>query len=200
MEKQVKQYAGMYREAIQRRGLTDVEGKTRAYEEKLTQLYGSEAYRTHNVYPTMQVEKVYAVIAMCLMLKSYGLDNDDIINTVNDAFRKLKAALYRLEKLVDRLPVTWAIVKKWNTADHQGRTGDGSITYDFFKVEEDKISYRISRCMYAEMFQFYGIRELCKIFCMTDTQAYDHLTRHVKFVRHSDLSNGDCCWDEIIKL
>ena len=67
-------------------------------------------------------------------------------------------------------------------------------------MEEDKISYRISRCMYAEMFQFYGIRELCKIFCMTDTQAYDHLTRHVKFVRHSDLSNGDCCWDEIIKL
>lgn len=48
--------------------------------------------------------------------------------------------------------------------------------------------------MYAEMFAFYGIRELCKIFCMTDIQAYTNL------VRHSDLSDGDCCRDDIYRL
>ena len=28
--------------------------------------------------------------------------------------------------------------------------------------------------------------------------AYSNLTRHVKFIRHSDLSDGECCHDEVI--
>ncbi len=199
MDKTVKNYARMYRDAIRRRGLSDVEGKTRAYAAKLTELYASQAFRQHNIYPSMQVSKVYAVIAMCLMLKSYGLENAEIIDTVNDAFRKLKAVFYCLEKVIDRFPCAWQAAKKWNLADHEARVKDGSITYDFFDVEENRIAYRISRCMYAEMFEFYGIRELCKIFCITDTQAYSHLTRHVRFIRHSDLSDSDSCHDEILK-
>ena len=59
------------------------------------------------------------------------------------------------------------------------------------------VEYRISKCMYVEMFECYGIRSLCKIFCNTDTRSYAGLTRHVRFVRHSDLSDGPCCWDEV---
>ncbi len=61
------------------------------------------------------------------------------------------------------------------------------------------LEYNISKCMYVEMFLCYGIRQLCKIFCNTDRIAYSGLTRHVRFVRHSDLSDGDTCHDEIIK-
>ena len=46
-------------------------------------------------------------------------------------------------------------------------------------------------------FSCYGIRSLCKIFCNTDRIAYSGLTGHMKFVRHSDLSDGDACYDEI---
>ena len=53
--------------------------------------------------------------------------------------------------------------------------------------------------MYIEMFECYGIRPLCKIFCNTDRIAYSGLTRHVDFNRHSDLSDGEVCYDEIIK-
>jgi len=49
------------------------------------------------------------------------------------------------------------------------------------------------------MFETYGIRSLCKIFCMTDTTSYENLRRHVTFIRHSDLSDGDTCHDEIIR-
>ena len=48
------------------------------------------------------------------------------------------------------------------------------------------------------MKQIYGIRGLCKIFCMTDQFAYAGLLRHVKFIRHSDLSDGPACYDEVI--
>ena len=94
----------------------------------------------------------------------------------------------------------WTIARKWNLAEYKNRLRDGSITFDEFQADAEHVSDRINRCMYAEMFAFYGIRELCKIFCMTDIQAYTNLVRHVRFVRHSDLSDGDCCRDDIYRL
>ena len=61
------------------------------------------------------------------------------------------------------------------------------------------IEYSISKCVYIEMFETYGIRKLCRIFCMTDTTSYENLRRHVTFIRHSDLSDGEACHDEIIR-
>ena len=89
--------------------------------------------------------------------------------------------------------------KKWNISDHDRRVRDGSITYDRFDVGEDRIEYHISKCVYIEMFEAYGIRGLCRIFCMTDTTSYEHLRRHVTFIRHSDLSDGEECYDEIVR-
>ena len=66
-------------------------------------------------------------------------------------------------------------------------------------IEKTIGSYaKIYRKALVEMFETYGIRSLCKIFCMTDTKSYENLTRHVRFIRHSDLSDGNCCHDEII--
>ena len=200
MDKTVKKYAGMYRDTLRRHGIEDAEEKTRAYAEKLTELYASDAYRRHNIYPSIQTDKVYAVIAMCLMLRGYGYEKEEIFDIVNGAFRNLKALFRCLEKIVDALPCAWAVAKKWNINDYKSRLKDGSITFDYFNVEDGKIAYSISKCMYVEMFAYYGIREYCKIFCMTDTQAYANLTRHVKFVRHSDLSDGECCHDEVIRV
>ena len=92
-----------------------------------------------------------------------------------------------------------SIVKKWNIQDHDRRVQDGSLTYDRFDAGEGRIEYRICECVYIEMFEAYDIRSLCKIFCMTDTTSYKNLRRHVTFIRHSDLSDGDTCHDEIIR-
>lgn len=97
------------------------------------------------------------------------------------------------------LPNSFDIARKWNISDHDKRMKDGSITYDYFNVGKDKVEYRISKCMYVRMFEAYGIRGLCKIFCMTDEFAYAGLPKHVKFIRHSDLSDGPACFDEVIR-
>lgn len=98
----------------------------------------------------------------------------------------------------DMMPNAYQIARKWNISDHDKRVKDGSLTYDYFRISGGKIEYCISKCVYVEMFETYGIRSLCKIFCMTDTTSYENLTRHVIFIRHSDLSDGNCCHDEII--
>ena len=200
MDKTVKKYVNMYRAALRRHGIEDVEGKTQAYAEELAEMLASDAYRQHDIYPSIPTAKVYAVIAMCLMLKSYGFGKEETFDIVNDAFRNLKALFACLEKIVDSLPCAWVVAKKWNIADYKSRLKDGSITFDYFTIEDGKISYSINKCMYVEMFEYYGVREYCKIFCMTDTQAYANLTKHVKFVRHSDLSDGGSCHDEVLRM
>lgn len=118
---------------------------------------------------------------------------------MNTAFRARKKTFGRLVRAIDRLPFAWSLAKKWNIADHDSRVKDKSITYDRFEAADDRVSYKISKCQYIGMFEYYGVREYCKIFCMTDTELYPNLTRHVKFIRHSDLSDGDSCNDEVIK-
>ena len=197
MEKFVKKYAQIYRVALNANNFSDIDLRVKSYEQRLKKMYASNAFVVHNVYPTMDVTKIYAVIAMCLELKKENLSNTEIIDVVNSGFMKLKKMLATVEKVIDILPNTYQIAMKWNISDHENRVEDGSITYDYFNVTEGKIEYCISKCMYIEMFEYYGIRSLCKIVCLTDEAAYANLTRHVKFIRHSDLSDSTCCHDEV---
>ena len=198
MEKSVKKYAKLYRTALKTNGFSDIDSRVASYEQRLIEMYASQAFEAHNVYPTMDVSKIYAVIAMCLELKQDNYSAKEIIDIVNSGFAKLRKAFMLLEKIIDSLPFAYQIAKKWNVTDHKNRVKDGSITYDYFNISEGKIEYRISKCMYIEMFEYYGIRSLCKIFCITDETAYSNLTKHVIFIRHSDLSDGDCCHDEVL--
>lgn len=198
MNKMVKKYSKIYKNALVTNHFSDIDVRVQSYEQRLQKMYCSQAFIQHNVYPTMDMTKIYAVIAMCLELKKENFSDAEIIDIVNSGFRRLKQMLKVVESVIDRLPNAYQIAKKWNISDHDNRVKDGSITYDDFTVSEGKIEYRISKCMYIEIFEHYGIRSLCKIFCLTDEAAYANLTRHVKFIRHSDLSEGICCHDEVI--
>lgn len=191
MDKLIKKYSDLYRIALNKWQLSDVEGKTAAYEKRLRKMYESEAFKEHDVYPTMNVELIYAVIAMCLELKGFGLSDREIMDFSDTVFEKRKKFFAVLEKAVNVLPNSYKIAEKWNINDHEKRVKDGSITYDVFDVKDGRIEYRISKCKYVYMFEYYGIRPLCKIFCNTDTSAYSKLTRGVKFTRYSDLSDGE---------
>ena len=199
MEKTIRNYSKVYRKALSFRHCRDIEAKAAAYESRLREMYASERFKAHSVYPTTNATHVYAVIAMCLEMKAFGLTDAEIIETVNHGFVRRRNFFRRIIRVLDLLPNSFSIAKKWNIQDHDKRVQDGSLTYDRFDVSEDRIEYRISKCVYIEMFEAYGIRSLCKIFCMTDTTSYENLRRHVTFIRHSDLSDGDACHDEIIR-
>jgi hypothetical protein len=196
--KTVKKYGKIYRKILITGNCPDPDAKLKAYEKRLTEMYASEKYEEHNIYPTTNAEYIYAIIAMCLELKGFGLSDKEIIDTINSGFSGRRNFFKGLIRCIDVLPNSYQIAKKWNISDHDKRVLDGSIIYDQFDVSEGKIEYNISKCMYVEMFETYGIRPLCKIFCMTDTTAYSNLEKHVEFIRYSDLSDGDCCHDVIM--
>lgn len=196
-EKNAEKFTKWLLTALKEKGIPDAEKIAASYRKRITDMYASDLYRQHNVYPTMNVPYVYGVIAMCLELRELGKTDSEIMDIINTAFRARKEFFRKLISCINLLPGTYRIAKKWNISDHDKRVRDGSVTYDFFTATDKKVEYSVSKCMYVEMFETYGIRKLCKIFCITDENAYSGLTRGVKFVRHSDLSDGDCCHDEV---
>lgn len=198
MAKTVKKYGNIYGKILVKGNFPNPDRKQEAYEKRLTEMYASKKYAEHNIYPTTNAEYIYAIIAMCLELKESGLSDKEIIDTVNSGFGRRRNFFKYLIRCIDLLPNSYQIAEKWNISDHDKRIKDGSILYDQFDVSDGKIEYSISRCAYVEMFETCGIRSLCKIFCMTDTTAYNNLRKHVEFIRYSDLSDGDCCHDIIM--
>ena len=196
--KTVKKYGKIYRKILDMGKYTDPDAKQNDYEKRLAEMYASEKYKEHSVYPSTNTDHIYGVIAMCLELKGFGLSDQEIIDSINSGFSRRRNFFKNLIRCIDLLPGSYQIAKKWNISDHDKRVQDGSIFYDQFDVSEGKIEYNISKCVYVEMFETYGIRPLCKIFCMTDTTAYSNLKKHVAFIRYSDLSDGECCHDIIM--
>ena len=197
--KSIKEYGQIYKAVLDNEGFQDAIKRLSDFEKRLSNMYASEQFRQHNIYPTMNVPTIYAVIAMCLELKDAGMSDNKIIDALDKGFEKRRTFFKKLIALINKLPNSFNIARKWNINDHAKRVKDGSITYDYFNVSKDKVEYSISKCMYVEMFNTYGIRPLCKIFCITDEFSYACLTNHVNFIRHSDLSDGPACNDEIIR-
>ena len=196
--KTVIKYGRVYRKILDMGSYPDPDVKRKAYETRLSGMYASEEFTGHNIYPSTDTAYIYAIIAMCLELKGFGLSDPEIIDTINSGFSRRRNFFRRLIRCIDLLPNSYQIAEKWNISDHDKRMKDGSIFFDQFDVSEGKIEYNISKCVYVDMFEAYGIRPLCKIFCMTDTTAYSNLKKHVEFIRYSDLSDGDCCHDIIM--
>ena len=67
--KTVKKYGSTYRKILAALNDPDPDRKQEAYEKRLTEMYNSEKYAEHNIYPTTNAEYIYAIIAMCLELK-----------------------------------------------------------------------------------------------------------------------------------
>lgn len=198
-KKTVAKYAKVYRKLLEKENRSDMDEKVSAYKKRLTEMYSSEKFKEHNIYPSTDVTLIYAIIAMCLELKGFGLEDQEIIDRINEGFSARAGFFSGIAKCVDVFPNTYRILEKWNRYDHDRRVKDGSVTFDSFEVTDGRIEYKISRCMYVEMFEAYGIRPLSKIFCMTDTRIYSLLTRHADFIRYSDLSDGDCCHDVVLE-
>ena len=199
VDKLIGKYSRVFGKILKNTGSPNVDAGLSAYKNRLSEMYASKQFERHNIYPTMNVSYIYAVIAMCLELKKSKLSDKEIIEAIDEGFSRRRNFFKRIIAVINILPNSFDIARKWNISDHEKRVNDGSIKYDYFNVDADKVEYHISRCMYVEMFDSFGIRGLCKIFCMTDEFSYAELTRHVRFIRHSDLSDGDSCFDEVIR-
>ena len=114
MEKTIRKYSKAYRKALTFRKCRDIGAKAAAYEARLREMYASDGFKAHSVYPTTNATHVYAVIAMCLEMKAFGLTDTEIIEAVNHGFARRRNFFKRLIRLIDLLPNSFSIAKIWN--------------------------------------------------------------------------------------
>ena len=91
--KTVKKYGKIYRKILDMGKYTDPDAKQNDYEKRLAEMYASEKYKEHSVYPSTNTDHIYGVIAMCLELKGFGLSDQEIIDVLNLTGRKLNYVL-----------------------------------------------------------------------------------------------------------
>ena len=111
MEKTIRNYSKAYRKALSFRHCRDIEAKAAAYESRLREMYASERFKAHSVYPTTNATHVYAVIAMCLEMKAFGLTDAEIIEAVNQGFARRRNFFRRIIRVLDLLPNSFSIAK-----------------------------------------------------------------------------------------
>ena len=121
-EKLIRQYCRLYREALEKQSFSDAEIKTGQYAKRLKDMLASPAFKAHDVYPTMNVPLIYAVIAMCLELRGFGLSDGDIMAFTDVVFAGRRKIFDTLIKIIDLLPTCFQIAKKWNIKDHANRS------------------------------------------------------------------------------
>ena len=107
-------------------------------------MLASAQFQKHNVYPTMNVPLIYAVIGMCLELRDSGFSDTEIMAFTDVVFAGRRRFFDGLIRIINLLPNSFQIARKWNIGDHAKRVQDHSITYDTFDVKEDSIEYQES--------------------------------------------------------
>ena len=65
-ERALKSYTKLFGTTLARNQVADAAKITRAFEARLANMYASEDFRRHSVYPSIDTVKVYAVIALGL--------------------------------------------------------------------------------------------------------------------------------------
>ena len=74
-EKAIRTYGENYRTALKEGGFADIEQKMQAFMSRLRKMYASENFQKHNIYPSTNTTYIYAVMAMCLEIKSFGFSD-----------------------------------------------------------------------------------------------------------------------------
>ena len=91
MDRKIKAYKKIYRKSLVKAGMKNIDARAEAYAARLSEMYDSDNFKKHNVYPSTGTPHVYAVIAMCLELKEFGLSYREIMDSVNAGFEARRA-------------------------------------------------------------------------------------------------------------
>lgn len=169
------------------------------YRARFLQYAGSPEYRRFSQFRTMGVDKVFAAITHAKICMEAGISMEEALRiwetyTAGGIRRIFRGAC----RAIDLLPNGYKILADLLWKDAKQRSAEQCLTYEKLDYTEKKLEYKITRCMYIEAFEAFGLRPFCKAVCNSDL-CMQAMQKHARFIRHSDLADGDCCHDELVK-
>ena len=203
MEKKVKwmtQYSKLFAKAMKKFGRKDYRKLENLFRNRYMDYLCSEEFEVYKKYGSITLERVYAAITHALICLEIGISLEEAKRIWEEMIEQAdkKRALF-LCKLVDKLKNGYQIVANYLDKEARKHKADESMTFEILKSGDDKSEFKVTSCVYIEIFERYGIREFCKVFC-NNIHCLDVLHESARFTRHSNLLDGDCCHLELTKL
>lgn len=138
-------------------------------------------------------------ITCCKISMEQGYSFEESIKIFDDLSKGMRKIARRMHLIADAFPNGYKVV---TGTLYKDLTTEKKKCWNFEVLEqnEDKFVYKIHQCVYLDTCEKYGIKDFCQVFCDHDIWAYGDLKKHTKFIRHSTLVTGDCCYDEFERV
>ena len=199
-EKLAKKYSKMFFRTMKEIGREDAAELYKAFHNRYLDHLSSPEFADFSRYKTISLEKVYCAITHAQICLELGYSLEEAQRLWEEVLcRNFKKFFNGSMAFLDALPNGYNIVAGWLYKDAKERIAENCLTYELLTYTDQKLEYKITRCAYVEIFEHYGIRQFCKVFCNNDL-CMSVMHRHASFIRHSDLVDGPCCHDEVINL
>lgn len=202
MEKKVKwmnQYSKLFAKAMKKNGRSDYKKMENLYRNRYMDYMCSKEFEEYTKYGSVALEKVYAAITHAKVCLEFGISLEEAKKIWEEMIlqeeRKRNALLCGL---VDNLKSGYKMVANYLEKEARKHKANESMTFETLKCGEEKTEFKVTRCAYVEIFEYYGIRSFCKVFC-NSIHCLDVMQKSAKFTKQSDLIDGDCCHVEFVK-
>lgn len=74
------------------------------------------------------------------------------------------------------------------------------FSVEWRKIDNKKVHFDITRCVYKDMCDKYNCPELCKVFCQSDITSFAGYKPKIRFERFGTIGEGsECCDFRFIK-
>lgn len=195
-----KKYARMFLRTMREIGRGDADKLYEVFYTRYLAHLNSPEFEEFSRYKTISLEKVYCAITHAQICLELGYSLGEAQHLWEEVLcRNFKKFFNGAMAFLDALPNGYTIVAGWLYKDAKERIAEDCLTYELLEYTDQKLEYKITRCAYVEIFEHYGIRQFCKVFCNNDL-CMAVMKRHAKFIRHSDLVDGLCCHDEVVNI
>ena len=192
-------YGKRLKKVLRQREFEEATDLTREYQERFTK-YMERADMGEKNERFSSYLNIYSGLAAYEILQENGFSQEEgigIYDYMCAPLRKIAGTMYRM---IDLLPNGFSITVNSLRED---MVGAKASCWETSVIEDSNLcfEYRITKCIYHDTCTQHGYPEFTKVFCYHDRHAYDELSKHAKFIRHSAMGEGgDCCHDTFVNV
>ena len=196
MEKKVKwmtQYSKLFAKAMKKIGRSDYKKLENLFRNRYMDHLCSDEYEKYAKHGSIALEEVYAAITHAQICIEIGISIEEAMCIwkeciVADARKKANVMC----GLLDNLKSGYKLLANCLEKEARKHKADESMTFEVLKREDDKLEVNISKCLYVEIFEDYGMRRLCRVFC-DRLNCLTNMQKSANYEKQESLLDGECC-------
>lgn len=199
-EKSAKAYAKLYADVLAKNYGKDREKAYSKFYDKYMELVTSEDYeqfdREHG--KNVPLLKIYVGLAVYFVSTDFGYSFEECENIYYAMAKPIWDKSSKLVNFIEGLPHGFWLFT--HLLDKLEKGYEPSVVHSKSEFSKDKYEYVITKCAYIDIFEHYGIRKFCKVFCDSDIGVMGGMCKHAKYVRYHDMTEADTCHNAVVRV